>query len=120
MDERIEAERIAAAEQVAPQVLAMLEEWRHSGQALSRDTMAHRLRCSERIVRVAMAQLRLAGHLVVGQDQGGYRLARSPEEAEEFIRSMESRMVEIGRTVRAMKAALAREFPTDLQMRLEL
>lgn len=120
MDERVEAERNAAAEEIAPQALRILQEWQHSKTPLSRKMLAHRLRCSDRVLRAAMAVLRKQGHLVIAEDDGGYRLAGSADEVDAYVGTLRSRIGELRQVVNAMEAAAAREFPDDLQMRLKL
>jgi DNA-binding GntR family transcriptional regulator len=120
VDERNEVERLAAAEEIAPRALRILEAWRGSGQPLARDELARRLGCSDRVLRAAMALLRMDGHLVIAEDEGGYRLAKSIDEVGRYVASLKSRVENLRLVIRAMEAEAAREFPNDLQMRLEL
>jgi len=120
MDESNEVVRSAAAEGVAPEALRILQEWRASGQPISRSALAHRLECSDRVLRAAMALLRTQGHLVIADDDGGYRLARSPEDVERYVATLKSRVAELSLVIRAMEQEARRAFPGSLQMRLTL
>jgi len=120
VDERVEAERNAAAEELAPRLLRIFEAWRSSGRVLERADLAHQLACSDRILRVAVAVLRKDGHPIIAEGEGGYRFARSADEVLSFTGTLKSRIGELRQVVNALEAAAAREWPADLQMRLKL
>jgi biotin operon repressor len=101
---------------VAGEALRLLQEFRASGVPLSRKMLVKRLGCTDRALRLAIAQLRLQGHLVIADDDGGYRLARNRAEVEGFVGSLKSRIGELQRAVNAMEREAAVEFPGGAQM----
>ena len=60
---------------------------------------------SVRALRKEIHQLREQGHIICAsmEPPAGYYLAENPQEAARFVRSMESRLREIGRAIRAAK-----------------
>jgi len=120
MDERQAGDRAAAAGEIAPQALRLLRDWQPSGQPLSRAQLARWLGCSDRVLRAAMALLRQDGHLVIADDQGGYRLATNGAEVRRYTATLRSRIEELWAVVRAMESEAAREFSQERQMSLAL
>lgn len=94
------------ARETADELLPILEDWYGSQVALARSELRSRLDCNNSVLSSAVRMLRLDGHLVIG-DNGGYRLAHSLEEVEEYIASLQENADAIQELIDAMEKALA-------------
>lgn len=107
--------RSEAAIALAPQVLEVLQDWKRSGQALSRYSLAARFKTNERIIRQAMLELQLRGHGVIADTDGGYRLARSADEILAYTATLKSRIGALREKVDALDRVAAEMDPEPLQ-----
>jgi len=105
-----EATRVSQVDEVMPVVLDILERWRGSSMVMSRADMCARLRCTDRVLRAAVAELRKAGYLIVVDDGGGYRFARSVDDVVAFTSSLKKRIQSLREVVERMEAASLRQF----------
>jgi len=96
--------------EVAPAVLEVLQGWRGSSYVMSRQTLCHRLGCSDRVLRAAIVELRKQGHLIIADEDGGYRFARSVDEVLGYTGSLKSRIGSLWEVIRLMEAAAERQF----------
>jgi len=103
---------------VAEDIKAIFE--RHPTRKFSRGSLAYRFVTSDRDMRKAVAELRLQGHLIVADENGGYRLATSAEDVRRYTASLRSRIVALARVVRAMESEAARQFSDFEQLPLDL
>lgn len=99
------------AQDAAPQVLALLEEFRHKTYILTRADMTGRLGITDRVLRAAVAELRKQGHLVVADENGGYRFAVSWNDVNRYTASLKSRIAALREIVAEMETTAARTFP---------
>ena len=104
------AQRTDRVHEVAPEVLAALQRWRGSSHVLSREELCGMIGCSDRVLRSAIVELRKAGHLIVADEAGGYRFARSAEDAYRYTMSLKTRLQSMREVIELMEAAVVREF----------
>lgn len=98
------------AAEAAPQVLAILTRRGQSRNALSREDLCGLTGLNDRCVRAAIAELRRQGHLIIADDAGGYRFARSADEVLAYTASLKSRMDALRAVVHAMESAAEDQF----------
>lgn len=103
------------AEQIAPQLLELFEDWYGAQAALKRRHLCQTLECSDSVLRAAIGLLRRQGHLVIADPEaGGYRLAQSVDEVEQYIDTLTRQVEALQEIITAMEAALAmREVPWE-------
>lgn len=94
--------------------------YRNQKHTYSRATLAYVCATSDRDMRKAVAELREQGHLIVADENGGYRLATSAEDVRRYTASLRSRIVALARVVRAMESEAARQFSDFEQLPLDL
>ena len=98
------------AEALAERALPVFEQFRGSSVALSRESLCKRLDCQDRLLRDAVRELRCQGHLIVADEAGGYRFAKSGEEVYGYTASLKSRIQALREVTEAMEAAAQQKF----------
>ena len=108
----------ARIEQIADQLLEILEEWRGSHQTLSREALCARIGCNDRQLRESARQLRIRGYLIIADNkQGGYRFARNRSEVYKYTGRLKSRIKELRVVAEAMdEVAMERYGPPTEQL----
>lgn len=88
---------------LAEKALDVFAKFRGSSVTLSRQYLCHELNCEDRQLRKAIRELRCEGWLIVADESGGYRFARSPEEVFGYTASLKSRIRALREVVDAME-----------------
>lgn len=83
------------------------QQYLHGGEPVTALQMAHILRVTERHVRIAVRNLRLAGHWIVPSGRG-YRLSTDPDEVRALQRLMRSRISAEAEVMQALERSLER------------
>jgi hypothetical protein len=103
-------------EQIADQLLEILEEWRGSRQTLNREGLCTRIGCNDRQLREGARQLRIRGYLIIADNkQGGYRFARNGQEVYKYTGRLKSRIQKLRVVAEAMDAVALKRYgpPTE-------
>jgi biotin operon repressor len=98
------------AAEAAPVVLEVFKRWRKSRNALSRQDLVGMTGLSDRLIRSAIAELRRQGYLIIADENGGYRFARSVDEVLAYTASLKSRVDALREVVTAMESAAEDQF----------
>ena len=96
--------------ELAGRALTVLELYRESSVALTRETLCGILGCDDRPLRRALRHLRCQGHLIVAEESGGYRFAKKGEEVYGYTSSLKSRIQALREVTESMEAAARQEF----------
>ena len=96
--------------ELARRALAVFERWKGSRQALSRTNLCQMLDCDDRLLRMAVRELRVRGYLIVADPTGGYRFARHGNEVYEYVGTLTSRIRSLREVSEAMTAEAQRQF----------
>lgn len=102
------------------EVLLLLFESAPEGYPIPRTRLAYRCGVPDDVMRHAVAKLRVQGHLIVADADGGYRLATSSPDVLRYTASLRSRIIKLARVVRAMESEAARQFGDFEQLPLDL
>lgn len=98
------------AAEAAPIVLQVFERWKGSSNTLSRQDLMGLTGLSDRVIRAAIGELRRQGYLIIADEGGGYRFARSAGEVLTYTASLKSRVDALREVVKAMETAAKDQF----------
>jgi len=86
----------------------------------SRNVLAYLSGTPDRRMRQAVAALREQGHLIVADEDGGYRLAKDANDVQRYTASLRSRIKALSKVIKAMETAAKHEFGAFQQLELSV